>query len=256
MRIVTLLTDWQKDDYYIAVVKAALLSKISDIQFVDISHQVNTFHIPQAALILKSALHQFPEGSIHLFGVQTANTENSKLIVAQFNKQFIIGTDNGIFDALGLSFDTLITVDKSKSTFPVLEDFVPIAIRILKGEALNLIGKEIAETLHFPLVKPSVSDNMISCPVSYIDSYGNLIIDIRKDFFESIRKNRNFEILINSMKHKTNRIHQNYSEVPKSEIFSIFNSSGWLEIGIRMGNISQILNINEKSNIIIKFFEV
>jgi len=71
----------------------------------------------------------------------------------------------------------------------------------------------------------------------------------------SERKSRRFEIFINSMKYKTNRIHKDYSEVPKSEIFSLFNSAGWLEIGMRMANISQILNLNEKSNIMIKFYD-
>jgi len=255
MRIITLLTDWQKDDYYIAVTKAAIMSKVSDVQFIDISHQVNAFHIPQAAFLLKSALHQFPEGSIHFFGIQTTNIETSNVIIGYFKKQYIIANDNGIFDALDIKFEQLISVTTTNSTFPLLEIFAPIAIDILKGKALKKLGKTITETQNFPMIKPSVTEQMISCPITYIDSYGNLILNIREDFFELERKGRSFDIFINSMNYKTNRIHKNYNEVPKSEIFSLFNSAGWLEIGMRMANISQILNLNEKSNIMIKFYD-
>ncbi len=255
MHIITLLTDWKNNDYYKAVVKASILSKTKDVQFVDISHKVNNFHIPQAAFILNSVIHQFPEGTIHFFGIQTVKTENSNIIIGKFNNQYIIANDNGVFDALNIDFEQLISLDTPTSSFPILDIFCPAAIKIIKGEKLNQIGSEISETLKFPMIKPAVTEKMSTSPITYIDSYGNLIVNIQKDFFESERKGRRFNIFINSLKYSTNRIHKHYNEVPKSEIFSIFNSVGWLELGMRMANISQILNVNEKSNIIIKFYE-
>jgi len=254
MHIITLLTDWQNDDYYKAVVKASVLSKIPDIQFVDISHQVNTFHISQAVFLLKSSINQFPEGSIHFFGIQTVSSNNSPIIVAQVNKQYIVANDNGIFDALDIKFDRMVKIEVPISNFPVAEHFVPIAIKIIEGEELTNIGTEITSSLEYPTIKPTLEDDKIIIPITYIDSYGNLILNIQKDFFEKECQNRRFDIFINSFKFKTSTIHQHYNEVPKSEIFAIFNSAGWLEIGMRMANISQILNLNGQSNIIIKFY--
>lgn len=253
MRIITLLTDWQRDDYYIAVTKATVLSQVSDIQFVDISHQINSFHISKAAFLLKSAMYQFPEGTIHFFGIQTVESEMSKIIVGKFNEQFLIANDNGIFNALNIKFDELVSVDTPISNFPVAELFSPIAIRIIKGESLKEIGSLVESTKKFVAVSSTIEDDRISCPVSYIDSYGNLIISIQKSEFEEIRKGRTFRILINSFKYQTNKISDHYNQVTKSEIFAIFNSAGWLEIGMRMANISQILNLSEKSDIIIMF---
>jgi len=255
MRIITLLTDWQNDDYYVAVTKATILSQVPDIQFVDISHKVDSFHISQAVFLLHSALCQFPKGSIHLFGIQTVNTDTTKIVVGKYNEQFIIANDNGIFNALNIKFDTLIAVDAPISTFPLAEIFSPIAIKILQGETLEEIGTLITETAEYITIQPTVEDDKIICPVNYIDSYGNLILNIQKSFFEQERRNRRFDILINSFKYKTDSIHEHYNQVPKSEIFAIFNSNNYLEIGMRMANISQILNLSEKSNIIIKFYE-
>jgi len=253
MRIITLLTDWQNDDYYTAVTKASILAQVQDIQFVDISHKVNTFHISQAAFLLSSAIKQFPKGTIHLFGIQTVDSDSPKVIVGKHKEQFVIANDNGIFSALNIKFEEFISVDVAISNFPIAENFAPIAIKIINGEALNEIGEPIESTKKFITVQPTVEDDRVSCPVSYIDSYGNLIIALQKTEFEKIRKGRDFKILINSFKYQTSTISEHYNQVPKSEIFAIFNSAGWLEIGMQMANISQILNLSEKSDIIIMF---
>ena len=253
MHIITLLTDWQNDDYYKAVAKATVLSKVSDVQFIDITHQAQTYHISKAAFVLESAVRQFPEGTIHFFGIQTVDSGAPRVIVGKFNNQFIIASDNGIFDLLNLNFDELIAVNVPISNFPVAENFAPIAVKIIEGQKLEDIGDVIENTLKFKIAEPIFEDHKITSAVKYIDSYGNLIIGIQKDLFEEKRKGRNFKILINSFKYQTNKISEHYNQVPKSEIFAIFNSAGWLEIGMRMSNISQILNLSEKSSIIIMF---
>lgn len=254
MRIITLLTDWRKDDYYKAVLKATIYSQVSDVQFVDISHQVDLFHIPKASFLLSSAVHQFPKGSIHLFGIQSVGSDTPRVIVGKINDQYIIANDNGIFEALNLPFDQLRAINVPVSNFPMVENFAPIAIDLIQGKPLVEIGDEIEKAMAFKMLEATVEEDRIICPVTYIDSYGNLMLNLQKSFFEKHRKERRFDILINSFKYKTSKIHQHYNEVPKSEIFSIFNSAGWLEIGMRMANISQVLNLSEKSNIIIKFY--
>jgi S-adenosylmethionine hydrolase len=253
MRIITLLTDWQNDDYYKAVAKASILSKVSDTQFVDISHQAQHYHISKAAFILESSVRQFPKGTIHIFGIQTVDSDNPKVIVGRFNEQYIVASNNGIFDLLNIEFDELVSVDAKISNFPIAENFAPIVVKIIEGNKLSNIGTVIDKTVKYNIVEPTIEDDKITCPVSYIDSYGNLILNIQKVDFEKERKGRDFVILINSFKYKADKISEHYNQVPKSEIFAIFNSAGWLELGMRMANISQILNLSDKSSVIIKF---
>jgi len=255
MRIITLLTDWHNDDYYKAIVKAKLLSQVSDVQFVDVTHKAEHYHISKAAFLLESAISQFPKGTIHFFGIQTVSIDLSKVIVGKYNDQYVIANDNGIFNVLNLRFDELISVNFEISNFPVADCFVPIAIDIHKGKALTEIGESISQTLKYNIVEAIFEDDKITCPVSYIDSYGNLILKLRKEVFEKERKSRRFDIFINSFKYKTDKISEHYNLVPKTEIFAIFNSVGWLEIGMRMANISQILSLSDKSSVIIKFYE-
>lgn len=253
MSIITLLTDWQKNDYYTAVTKARILSEAPNVQIIDINHQIEHFHIAQASFLLHASLKQFPKGSIHIFAIQSANIENSSTIIGKYKGQYIISSDNGIFNALPLKFDQLIEIKPKESSFPELDIFAPLAIKIIQNENIETLGSPTDQTHLYNMIRPTYEDDKITCTVSYIDSYGNIIVNLQEDEFLSYKKGRSFDIFINSFRHKTNHICTSYSEVPKNEIFALFNSSGYLEIGMRMANISEILNLSENSSIIIKF---
>ena len=54
MAIITLTTDFGRKDYYVSAVKGAILNVIPDVNIVDISHEISTFNILEAAYIVKS----------------------------------------------------------------------------------------------------------------------------------------------------------------------------------------------------------
>ena len=45
MPIITLTTEWNKNDYYIGSVKGAILGDCPDATIIDISHQVTTYSL-------------------------------------------------------------------------------------------------------------------------------------------------------------------------------------------------------------------
>ena len=61
MSIITLTTDWGLKDYYAGAAKGAVYSEYADARLVDITHQVPTFDIIQAAFILKNTYNTFPK---------------------------------------------------------------------------------------------------------------------------------------------------------------------------------------------------
>ena len=101
MTIVTLTTDWKSNDYYVGAIKGRILSQCPKIQVVDISHQVQSFNITQAAFVIRNCFYNFPEGSIHIIGVNSEAGEDSSFLLIVYKKHFFIGTDNGMF---GLMF--------------------------------------------------------------------------------------------------------------------------------------------------------
>ena len=76
MPIITLTTDLGIKDFYLAAVKGFILSNLPETKIVDITHQIPSFHITQAAFILGNAYHYFPEGTVHLVSVEISARTN------------------------------------------------------------------------------------------------------------------------------------------------------------------------------------
>ena len=59
MSIVTLTTDLGYRDHYLAIVKAGLISKVNDLQIIDLSCEIRNNNISDAAYVLKNAFTFF-----------------------------------------------------------------------------------------------------------------------------------------------------------------------------------------------------
>jgi len=255
MAIITFLSDWKQDDYYSAVIKASILSQSPDTQIVELNKNLPTFNIIQAAFLFRSTFFHFPKGTIHLLAINSVKEEDSKLLVAKLNGQYIIGNDTGIFSLISPHYEKIIKIDYQESTFPERDIFVPLALQIQKGEELTNLGEETSEIVSYRSIQATIEDNKITGTVIYKDSYGNIIVNIDKDLFYKHSKNRKFHIYLSSFHHKTSKIHQHYNEVDKRAIFSIFNSLDLLEIGMRQANLSEVLNLHIGANIIVHFLD-
>ncbi|MFY9590445.1 MAG: SAM hydroxide adenosyltransferase, partial [Bacteroidales bacterium] len=89
--------------------------------------------------------------------------------------------------------------------------------------------------------------------LNYIHSYQNAITNISREIFKDYVGDKIFEILINTNNITVSEIKQSYKEVDSGEIVCIFNSLGLLEIAIRDGKATQLLNLGIRSEIRIKY---
>ena len=60
MAIITLTTDFGIKDHFAGAVKGALLSELSEVKVIDISHNISPFSILEAAYIIQNAFSSFP----------------------------------------------------------------------------------------------------------------------------------------------------------------------------------------------------
>lgn len=240
MSIITLTTDMGLKDYYVGAVKGAIYNSLKEVTVVDISHEIQPFDIVHASFVLKNSYAEFPEGTIHIIGVNPEDTEKSKHVVVQNNGHTFIGSDNGIFSLL---FDELPEViyeitflgTQQGNSFPTKNIFVPTAIKLLKDEPLSEIGFPKDSLLRRQLFRPVIDTNYIKGTVSYIDAYGNILTNVSKELFEEVGKNRNFKIHLTRAGYTITKISIKYGEVPEGEKVALFSSSGFLEIAINKG---------------------
>jgi S-adenosylmethionine hydrolase len=258
MSIVTLTTDWNKDDYYVGALKGKILSQCPRIDIVDITHQVPPFNISHAAFILRNSYHNFPPGSIHIIGVNTEGSEESPFLLLEYKKHFFIGTDNGIF---GLMFgdppDRVIALKAPKElhSFTSFKVFADTACRLASGEKPESLGKPVREFSRRIPIRAAIEKNVLTGSVIYIDSFRNAITNISKDLFERVGEDRDFEIFVQSNHYVIRKINRHYHETPPGEILALFNSVGLMEIAINKGNAADLLGLSTSSSVRVKFAE-
>lgn len=253
MSIVTLTTDFGEKDPFAGAVKGAIYSEIPDMKIVDITHSISPFHIPEAAYIIKNAYKSFPEGTIHIIGVDAELTPENRHIALKLDGHFFICADNGIMSLLiaEIKPEKIVEVNIHEAiatNFPVLDVFVSVACHIARGGTLEVIGKSITTIKELMLLKPhtNTANTQINGYVIYIDNYGNVVTNISKTLFETVGKGRPFTINARSLKLK--QIYNNYSEainfsISKDKRFddegkklAIFNASEYIELAVYRSN--------------------
>ena len=97
MSLVTLTSDFGHTDYYVALLKAAIMRYEPTIAIVDISHHIQRHDIMEASFYLSSAYTHFPKGTIHIASINTFYSQKSELILLSYEGHFFIGPNNGLF---------------------------------------------------------------------------------------------------------------------------------------------------------------
>lgn len=256
--IITITSDWHNNDYYTGAVKAGILGRINNVNFVDVSHNIDSFNHIQAAFILKSVYKNFPDGTIHLLAVNSELGENEHFVVAKYENQYFIANDNG---CLGLIFndkpDLVIKINTGTyfdgSTFPEKSVFADLACYILKKGEIEEVGEQVPDVVRKPELLPQIDNNEINAKIIYIDSYKNAITNITRSIFEENIGDKKFEISLENSFTKVNQLSHSYKDVDTGSILCLFNSLGLLEIAVRQGKATQLFNLTTRSQVRIKF---
>ena len=264
MKIITLTTDFGLHDYSVAAVKGALYSKCPDATIVDISHFISPFNILETFYILQNSYIHFPEGSIHIIGVDTERSVLKKHLLMSLNGHYFIGADNGIFHLLSENYTNVALYEFNTQPptplFSTLYSFTSIAEQICKNTPLNQIGTPIEKCNPVSYFRPEVSTDeaFIHGIIIYIDHYGNAVSNISRSLFEETRKGRKFEVIFNLYSFK--KVYNSYSEMnDDGNMMILFNELNFLQCSIyksdtrSVGGASSLLGIICLDRVIVQF---
>src|SRR3954453_19112417 len=134
-RVITLLTDFGLQDYFVGAVRAVILSINPHDQIVDITHEIPPQDIHAAAFTLLACYRDFPAGTVHVAVVDPGVGSDRSAIVIECAGQYFVGPDNGLFswicaregnyNAWGLTNDKFFRKPVSK-TFHGRDVFAPV----------------------------------------------------------------------------------------------------------------------------------
>lgn len=255
MAIITLTTDFGEKDHFAGAVKGAIYTELPTARIVDISHSIAPFHITEASYIIKNAYKSFPEGSIHIIGVDSELTPENKHIALKLDGHFFICANNGILSLIASEYvpEKIVEInihDKVESNFPVLDVFVKVAGHLARGGTLEVVGKPVQEIKQLKDVEPyyNTENTQIKGNVLYIDNYGNVVTNITKKLFDKVGKGRRFKMQARTA--TFTEIFHTYSDAINFDTdqlnredgkkLAIFNSGGYIELAIYKSNPSSV----------------
>lgn len=257
MAIVTLLTDSGESDHYVAAIKARIISINPGLRIEDISHKIKPADIGHAAFVLRSVFRDFPKGTVHLVGVDSAGNRDDAYIALQLEDHYFVGADNGLFGLISdrpqQQIAELNTINTINTTFPERDLFAPAAAKLASGLSITSLGKPRPSFKKMIDRQIKATKKQITGSVIRVDSVGNLITNIPRETFEFLSKDKGYTIQFGGEKFR--RIHSNYNQADQGECFILFNSLGLMEIGIYKGNASELLGLEYDSVVNIVFDE-
>lgn len=254
-KILTLTTDWHKDDYYTGMLTGRIMSIASDVRIATISNMIPLHSIPHSAFILKSCFSNFPIGSTHLCMVGSDSTSNRQMLVFEYKDHYFIVPNNGI-----ISLITDHNPDYAY-TFPIEHQGGFASLDAVETAIKSLFGNELAgcaTTTTFTTItrtEPAWDSTTIIGKIIHIDSYSNVITNIDRKLFEQSRRGRQFIIYIDNPSNKIDLLVNSYSDAHDGNLIALFNSVGLLEIAIKKDHVANLYRLNMESNIYIKFIE-
>lgn len=275
MAIITLTTDFGYKDHFVGAVKGTILSSLPKVNIVDISHAISPFNIQECAYILKNAYRSFPEGTVHIVGVDSELSPENEHIVVQVDGHYFVSANSGVISLITSEITPEKVVEihlpnTNSGSFPVLNVFVQAACHIARGGKLEVIGKPFDSLKELKEFEPRVSNDgkTISGNVIYIDNYGNVVTNIQKSVFEAYRNGRDFELTartttIKKIENSYNGIinfnlERNQRKGP-GDALALFNSAGYIELAIyksdlnSVGGASSLLGLNYRDTVTINF---
>jgi S-adenosylmethionine hydrolase len=254
MSVITLLTDFGTNDEYVGQMKGVILSLYPAATIVDITHQIDSQDITQAAFAIRCTYHYFPEGTVHLIVVDPGVGTDRDLLALQLKDHFFIAPDNGVLTLLLNEAEIASLVRMTNSnyygaavsrTFHGRDIIAPVGAHIAKGLELKALGPEI--DVHGIVcldgLRARRTDNgELRGEVVSIDHFGNLITNIDSEMLSaSLHAGRENKIQIKIGSNIISGLSETYASAGRKTPLALIGSRGYLEIAVNHGNAADLL---------------
>lgn len=255
MQFITLTTDFGTQDFYVGALKGALLRRVPALHLVDISHHIPPFDIVRGAFVLANVWREYPEGSIHLLGVNCVYQQGFRFVAARHGGHFFLAPDNGL---LSLLFPNLepgdlrnLVADPSEH-FAVKNIFAEAVAYLAEGKPFEELGEHAAPLLERISIQPVITPTRVRGTVIHVDNFENVVLNIRREVFETAANGRPFSLFFKRNDPIT-QLSGNYCDVAVGEQLCLFNMAGYLEIAVNMGRAATLFGLKVEDVVEIVF---
>ena len=233
--IVTLTTDLGLDDWYVAAMKAVLLSHAPAARLVDVTHTIGQGDIIKGSITLERAIASFPPATIHLAVIDPTVGSDRRPLIVRIHQQLIVCPDNGLitwanrrlgpFEAYQITWKP----PASSQTFHGRDLFAPVAGMLASFRAILDLAKPISDPMLLDLHLSTGKSGQII----HIDHFGNATTNI-----PAAAVPPNAQLQVGNL---TLPLRRTYSDVASGQPLALIGSSELLEIAVRDGSAAALI---------------
>ncbi|MBI3091390.1 MAG: SAM-dependent chlorinase/fluorinase [Candidatus Tectomicrobia bacterium] len=248
--IITLTTDFGLEGPFIATMKGVILTINPQVTIVDVTHQIRTHRVREAAFLIRSVEPYFPRNSLHVVVVDPGVGSERRPLLVVTERSMLVGPDNGVLSPFFRDEGCRvyhITAEKFflspvSATFHGRDIFAPCAAWLSTGIKPVAVGPEVHDPVRLDLPIPHrVDDGAIRGEILYIDHFGNLITNISADL---LRESNLPSPVVRLAQHRVRGGLRCYEECPPGSLGALINSWGLLEIFAPQQNAAKLLNVD------------
>ena len=254
--IVTLLTDYGRDDEFVGICHAVIRRILPGAEIVDLTHGIPRHGVRPGALVLRNAMPYLPVG-VHVAVVDPqVGTERRALALRCADGRLLVGPDNGVLSlAWRVAGGVEEAYDVSRSphrlepvsaTFHGRDVFAPVAAQLAAGARLPEAGEPVDpdDLVAVELPSPRREGAGLIAHAVGVDRYGNVGLDAgHADLAGTdLRLGGEVEITVRGERFLA-RIAGTFADVKPGELVVYEDPYGSLAIALNRGDAATTLQV-------------
>jgi S-adenosyl-L-methionine hydrolase (adenosine-forming) len=260
--IVTLLTDYGRDDDFVGVCHGVMRGIEPELRIIDITHGIRRYSVRQGALVLRNTLPYMPLG-VHVAVVDPqVGTERRGLALRTGDGRILVGPDNGLLSLAwqrcgGVELVVDITrsphrLEPVSATFHGRDIFAPVAAHLAAGAELADAGDPLdpASLTTVELPEPRQEADGLVAHALVVDRFGNagLNIDHHGLAGTGITLGETIEIETGGERYLAKYAHT-FADVTPGELLVYEDAYRTLAVAINRGDAASTLGIRPDAEV-------
>jgi S-adenosylmethionine hydrolase len=194
---ITFLSDFGLKDDFVGTCHGVMKGIAPEAQIIDITHGIPPQAVLEGALVLANTVGYMPVG-VHLAVVDPGvGGPRRALVLRDLSDRIYVGPDNGLLlpaaNRAGIAVaHEIVNPDYAlgaiSRTFHGRDLFSPAAAHLARGLSLDELGPpldpEVLVQLDLP--EPVLADGMLVATLLYVDSFGNIALNLTRDNVEQM----------------------------------------------------------------------
>lgn len=248
--VISLITDFGLKDPYVGIMKGVIASINPKATVVDVTHDVRSFDVREAAFTLLASYRWFPQGTVHVVVVDPGvGTARRPLLVVGRNYYFV-GPDNGVLSWAamedGVESAYVLTnrafmAREISHTFHGRDIFAPAAAWLTRGVKPEVLGEPVEPGTLVGLepLRCESREGAVGGVVAVVDKFGNVVTSCREAPFSPGDR-----VAVEAGGLQWEAVFaRTFGEVPKGQLLVHVNSLGFVEISVNRGSASTMTGL-------------